>query len=286
MTRVPILLRDPRAVVGLAILGLFVIVAVFAPVVAPTDPTLQGDILRTRYLAPWSTGPDGVLHILGTDRFGRDMLSRLIFGTRISLTVGLLSVAVSVVVGCTVGVGAALGGRWVEHVLMAITDAALAMPRLVLLLALVALWEPSITIVILVLGLTGWMGIARLTRAEVKGVLARPFIDAARAQGMSLPRLLWRHLMPNATTPVIVAAALAVGSAITLESGLSFLGIGVPPPTPSWGNMISSGRDAMVHAPWIATLPGLAIVLAVVATNLLADSLRDVLDPATRPPTR
>ncbi len=283
MTSVPILLRDRRAVVGLAILGLFVIVAVFAPVVAPTDPTLQGDILRTRYLAPWSTGPDGVLHILGTDRFGRDMLSRLIFGTRISLTVGLLSVAVSVVVGCIVGVGAALGGRWVEHVLMAITDAALAMPRLVLLLVLVALWEPSVTLVILVLGLTGWMGIARLTRAEVKGVLARPFIDAARAQGMSLPRLLWRHLMPNATTPVVVAAALAVGSAITLESGLSFLGIGVPPPTPSWGNMISSGRDAMVHAPWIATLPGLAIVLAVVATNLLADSLRDLLDPSTRP---
>jgi peptide/nickel transport system permease protein len=268
---------------GLGLLGFFVFIAVFAPLVAPADPILQSDILRTRYLAPWTTGPDGVLHILGTDRFGRDMLSRLIFGARISLTVGLLSVAVSVVVGCLIGVGAALGGRVVEQVLMAITDAALAMPRLVLLLALVALWEPSITIVILVLGLTGWMGIARLARAEVKGMLTRPFIDAARAQGMSLPRLAWRHLIPNTMTPVIVAAALAVGNAITLESGLSFLGIGVPAPTPSWGNMISSGRDALVHAPWIATLPGLAIVLAVVATNLLGDSLRDFLDPATRP---
>jgi peptide/nickel transport system permease protein len=278
-----LLLRDYRAVVGLGLLGFFILVAVFAPLVAPTDPIVQNDILRTRYLAPGTTGPDGVLHILGTDRFGRDMLSRLIFGARISLTVGLLSVAVSVVVGCLIGVGAALGGRVVEQTLMAITDAALAMPRLVLLLALVALWEPSITIVILVLGLTGWMGIARLARAEVKGLLARPFIDAAKAQGMSLPRLAWRHLIPNAMTPVIVAAALAVGNAITLESGLSFLGIGVPAPTPSWGNMISSGRDALVHAPWIATLPGLAIVLAVVATNLVGDSLRDFLDPATRP---
>ena len=283
MSNLSLFLRDRRAVVGLGLLGFFVLVAVFAPLVAPTDPILQNDILRTRYLAPGTTGPDGVLHILGTDRFGRDMLSRLIFGARISLTVGLLSVAVSVVLGCLIGIGAALGGRVVEQVLMAVTDAALAMPRLVLLLALVALWEPSITIVILVLGLTGWMGIARLTRAEVKGLLARPFIDAARAQGMSLPRLAWRHLVPNAMTPVIVAAALAVGNAITLESGLSFLGIGVPAPTPSWGNMISSGRDALVHAPWIATLPGLAIVLAVVATNLLGDALRDWMDPATRP---
>ena len=283
MSNLSLFLRDRRAVVGLGLLGFFVLVAVFAPLVAPTDPILQNDILRTRYLAPGTTGPDGVLHILGTDRFGRDMLSRLIFGARISLTVGLLSVAVSVVLGCLIGIGAALGGRVVEQVLMAVTDAALAMPRLVLLLALVALWEPSITIVILVLGLTGWMGIARLTRAEVKGLLARPFIDAARAQGMSLPRLAWRHLVPNAMTPVIVAAALAVGNAITLESGLSFLGIGVPAPTPSWGNMISSGRDALVHAPWIATLPGLAIVLAVVATNLLGDALRDWMDPVTRP---
>ena len=282
MSNLSLFLRDRRAVVGLGLLGFFVLVAVFAPLVAPTDPILQNDILRTRYLAPGTTGPDGVLHILGTDRFGRDMLSRLIFGARISLTVGLLSVAVSVVLGCLIGIGAALGGRVVEQVLMAVTDAALAMPRLVLLLALVALWEPSITIVILVLGLTGWMGIARLTRAEVKGLLARPFIDAARAQGMSLPRLAWRHLVPNAMTPVIVAAALAVGNAITLESGLSFLGIGVPAPTPSWGNMISSGRDALVHAPWIATLPGLAIVLAVVATNLLGDALRDWMDPVTR----
>ncbi len=167
---------------------------------------------------------------------------------------------------------------------MAATDAALAMPRLVLLLALVALWEPSQLLVVLVLGVTGWMGIARLARAEVKGVLALPFIDAARATGVSWPGLIRRHLLPNTATPVIVAAALAVGNAITLESGLSFLGIGVPPPAPSWGNMIATGRDALVHAPWIATFPGIAIVLAVVATSLLGDGMRDALDPTTRPP--
>jgi peptide/nickel transport system permease protein len=276
------LLRDRRAVIGLAILGVLALVALLAPLLAPVDPNAQPDILRTRFLAPLSAGPDGTTYWLGTDRFGRDILSRLMYGSRISLTVGLLSVAVSVVLGCAVGVAAAVGGGWIERALMAATDTILAMPRLVVLLALVALWEPSLLLVVLVLGLTGWMGIARLARAEVKGILARPYLDAARALGISGWRLLWRHLLPNAMTPVIVAAALAVGNAITLESGLSFLGIGVPPPAPSWGSMIATGRDALVHAPWIATFPGLAIVLAVVATNLIGDSVRDVLDPTTR----
>jgi peptide/nickel transport system permease protein len=276
------LLRDRRAVIGLAILGVLAMVALLAPLLAPVDPNAQPDILRTRFLAPLSAGPDGTTYWLGTDRFGRDILSRLMYGSRISLTVGLLSVAVSVVLGCAVGVAAAVGGGWIERGLMAATDTILAMPRLVVLLALVALWEPSLLLVVLVLGLTGWMGIARLARAEVKGILARPYLDAARALGISGPRLLWRHLLPNAMTPIIVAAALAVGNAITLESGLSFLGIGVPPPAPSWGSMIATGRDALVHAPWIATFPGLAIVLAVVATNLIGDSVRDVLDPTTR----
>ena len=282
MTDLRWMIRDKRAAVGLAILGLFVLVAVLAPLIAPADPIAQPDILRTRFLAPLSQGPDGTLHWLGTDRFGRDILSRIMYGARISLAVGLFSVAVSVVVGSAVGIAAAMTGGIIERSLMAVTDAALAMPRIVLLLALVALWEPSLVLVILVLGLTGWMGIARLARAEVKGILARPYLDAARAAGLPWPRLLWHHLLPNSLTPVIVAAALAVGNAITLESGLSFLGIGVPPPAPSWGNMIATGRDALVHAPWIATFPGIAIVLAVVATNLLGDSMRDALDPTTR----
>jgi peptide/nickel transport system permease protein len=276
------LIRDPRAAAGLAILGIIAIVAVLAPLLTTIDPNAQPDILRTRFLAPLTSGPDGTMHWLGTDSFGRDILARLMYGARISLTVGALSVAVSVVLGCAVGITAAVAGGLVERSLMAVTDAALAMPRLVLLLALVALWEPSLLLIVLVLGVTGWMGIARLARAEVKGILTRTYIDAARATGVPAARLLWHHLLPNAATPVIVAAALAVGNAITLESGLSFLGIGVPPPAPSWGNMIATGRDALVHAPWIATLPGIAIVMAVVATNLLGDGIRDVLDPTTR----
>ena len=282
MTGARALVRDRRAVIGFAILATFAVVAVLAPILAPLDPNAQPDILRTRFLAPFSSGPDGTTYWLGTDRFGRDILSRLMYGARISLTVGMLSVAVSVLIGCVVGISAALGGGWIERALMAITDTVLAMPRLVVLLTLAALWEPSLWLVVLVLGLTGWMGIARLARAEVKGILARPYLDAARATGVSGLRLVWFHLLPNTMTPVIVAAALAVGNAITLESGLSFLGIGVPPPAPSWGNMIATGRDALVHAPWIAVLPGIFLVLAVVATNLIGDSLRDALDPTTR----
>ena len=281
MTGLRRLMRDRRAATGLAILGMFGVVAIFAPLLTPFDPNAQPDILRTRFLAPLAAGPDGAIHWLGTDRFGRDILARLMYGARISLAVGLVSVAVSTVLGCAVGVTAAMAGGTIERSLMAVTDAALAMPRLVLLLALVAIWEPSLVLVVLVLGITGWMGIARLARAEVKGVLARPYVDAARATGLSWQRLFWRHLLPNSATPVIIAAALAVGNAITLESGLAFLGIGVPPPAPSWGNMIATGRDALMHAPWIATFPGIAIVLAVVATNLLGDGLRDALDPTT-----
>ncbi len=282
MTALQSLRRDRRAVGAAAVLLTLAFVAMLSPWIAPTDPFAQHDILRTRFLPPFGTGPDGVFHLLGTDHFGRDVLSRLMHGARISMTVGFLSVAVSVLLGCTVGIAAAVAGGAAERLLMAVTDAMLAMPRLVLLLALVAIFEPSLLLVIMVIGFTGWMGIARLARAEVKGLLARPYVDAARATGISLGGLLLRHVLPNAMTPVIVAAALAVGNAITLESGLSFLGLGVPPPAPSWGNMIAGGREALVHAPWIAVLPGIAIVVAVIASNLLGDGLRDALDPTTR----
>lgn len=279
MTTLRRLLTDGRAFAGLTILGLFSAIAVLAPLVAPADPFLQTDILRTRFLAPLTAGPDGVFHLLGTDRFGRDLFSRLVYGTRISLTVGLLSVAVSVTLGGAIGVVAGVRGGTIEQVLMAVTDAVLAMPRLVLMLALVTLWETSLILVVLVLGFTGWMSVARLARAEVKALLERPFVDAARAGGASRWRLVSRHLLPNALTPVIVAAALAVGNSIMLEAGLSFLGLGIPAPAPSWGNMIAEGREALINAPWIATFPGLAVVLAVIACNLLGDGLRDALDP-------
>ncbi len=275
-------MRDGRSVTGLAILGTLIVFALLAPAIAPTDPSVQRDVLQTRLLAPLATGPDGMRHWLGTDQFGRDMLSRLLYGARISLAVGFLAVAVSVLLGTLIGAGAAVAGGVTERALMAATDAALALPRVVLLLALVALWEPSLHLVILVLGFTGWMGVARLARAEVKTVLTRPFVTAGQAAGLPPLRLLRRHVLPNALTPVVIATALGVGNAISLEAGLSFLGLGVPPPAPSWGNMISAGRETLINAPWIATFPGLAVVLAVIGCNLLGDGVRDALDPSSR----
>jgi len=282
MTVLRAVAADLRSALGLAVLTLLCALALFAPILAPTAPDVQIDVLQNRFLAPFTVGSDGLTHWLGTDALGRDMLSRLVFGARISLAVGFVSVALSLLLGTTIGIVSAVVGGVTERVLMAITDTALAMPRIVLLLALVALWEPSLVLVILVLGFTGWMSIARLARAEVKGLLHRPFVDAARATGSSRSSILRKHLLPNALTPIIVAGALAVGNAIMLEAGLSFLGLGVPAPAPSWGNMIASGREALVNAPWIATIPGLAVALSVVSLNLIGDGLRDALDPRTR----
>jgi peptide/nickel transport system permease protein len=168
----------------------------------------------------------------------------------------------------------------VSITLLGVTDFALALPRVVVLLLLAALWRPSTALVVIVLGLTGWMSVARLVHGEVRALAARPFVEGAVALGARRLRILVRHILPNALTPVIVAAALGVGNAITLEAGLSYLGLGVQPPTPSWGNMIASGRDTLVNAPWVATAPGLALALVVVACTLLGDALRDVLEPS------
>lgn len=282
MTAVRALLRDGRSAAGLAIVGTFALMALFAPVLARVDPSAQLDVLASRFLPPLARGPSGLMHWLGTDHLGRDVFARLVYGTRISVVVGLLSVLVAVGLGTAVGIGAAVGGRRTERALMGFTDAMLALPRIVLLLTLVALWRPSLVLVVLVLGFTGWMSVARLVRAEVKAVLARPFVEAARAGGVGGWRMLFRHLLPNALTPILIAAALGVGNAIMLEAGLSFLGLGVPAPAPSWGNMIAAGRDALVNAPWVATFPGVAVALAVVGCNLIGDGARDALDPRSR----
>jgi peptide/nickel transport system permease protein len=273
------LLRDRRGAFGALVLLAVVTCAVAAPLVTSGDPNTQGDIVATRFVPPLSSDAHGTFHALGTDRFGRDVWTRLVYGARISMGVGVLAVLLSIALGVVIG---AMAGYWrgpVSTTLLGVTDFALALPRVVVLLLLAALWRPSTTLVVVVLGLTGWMSVARLVHGEVRGLAVRPFVEGALALGARRIRVLARHILPNALTPVIVAAALGVGNAILLEAGLSYLGLGVQPPTPSWGNMIASGRDTLVNAPWVATAPGVALVLVVVACTMLGDALRDVLDP-------
>ena len=277
MTR---LLRDGRAAFGAMVLLVVLLCALFAPLVTNGQPAAQRDIVATRFVPPLSSDTRGAFHALGTDRFGRDVWTRLVYGARVSMGVGVIAVMVSIVLGVTVG---AVAGFWrgpIALTLIGLTDFVLAIPRVVLLLLIAALWQPSTALVIIVLGLTGWMSIARLVHGEVRALAVRPFVEGARAVGAPRVRVLARHILPNALTPVIVAGALGIGNAISLEAGLSYFGLGVQPPTPSWGNMIASGRDVLVNAPWVAAAPGVALVLVVVACTLLGDALRDVLDPS------
>ena len=272
-------LRDRRGAFGAAVLVATLLCALAAPLVSAGDPTAQRDLVATRFLPPLASDLHGAFHPLGTDRFGRDVWTRLVYGARVSLGVGTVAVLVSLAIGVAVG---AIAGFWrgvAGAVLLALTDFALAVPRVVLLLLLAALWQPSAWLVIVVLGATGWMPVARLVHGEVRALAARPFVEGAAALGVPRGRVLWRHILPNAWAPVIVAAALGVGNAILLEAGLSFLGLGVQPPTASWGNMIASGRDTLVNAPWVAAAPGAALVLVVVACTLLGDAVRDAADP-------
>jgi peptide/nickel transport system permease protein len=253
------------------------VTAIGAPLITGGDPNATGDILATRFLPPLTHDVHGTFHFLGTDRLGRDVWTRLAYGGRISLAVGFLSMILSVAIGTTIGAAAGWWRGWSATVLTGFTDFALALPRVVLLLLLAALWRPNTGLVVLLLGATGWMPVARLVHGEVRALAARPFVDGARSLGSTSHRVLWRHVLPNALTPVIVAAALGVGNAILLEAGLSYLGLGVQPPTPSWGNMIASGRDTLVNAPWVATAPGVMLVVVVVGCTLLGDALRDVI---------
>jgi ABC-type dipeptide/oligopeptide/nickel transport system permease subunit len=272
-----LVLRDRRGGFGAGVLALAALLALAAPLVAPHEGTPR-DVVATRFLPPLATDQDGTFHPLGTDRLGRDVWARLLYGARVSLAVGVLAVVISVLLGVAVGAAA---GYWPGTALglLAVTDFALALPRVVLLLLLAALWQPSAVLVVVVLGVTGWMPIARLVYGEVRALAVRPFVEGAAALGAPDRRILVRHVLPNALTPVIVAAALGVGNAMLLEAGLSFLGLGVQPPTPSWGAMIASGRDTIVNAPWVAAAPGAVLVLVVVACTLLGDAVRDALDP-------
>jgi peptide/nickel transport system permease protein len=272
-----LLLDDRRALVGGALVLLAAAAALAGPSLLGAAGGPLGDIVARRFAPPFAATPDGTLHLLGTDAFGRDLLARLCAGARVSLAVGFLAALTSLVAGVVAGATAGYAGGAIDRAILAVTDAALAVPRVPLLLLLVALFEPGIALVVLALGLTGWMGVARLIRAEVRSLRERPFVEAARALGVRPVVLLGRHVVPNALAPALVAAALGVGNAIMLEAGLSFLGLGIQPPTPSWGNMIAAGRDALVTAPWVALAPAVAVAAVVLACSLLADALEAAL---------
>jgi len=268
--------RNRTAVAGLIVILALYLIALLTPLIAPYDPTFQGDLLTERYVGI------SMAHPLGTDQFARDILSRLLYGTRISLLIGFVAVGISVTIGTLLGAVAGYVGGLVDGAVMRFVDMVISFPRLVLLITIIALFEPSIFLITAVLGLTLWPGTARIVRGEVLSLREREFVQAARALGYSKRRIILRHLIPNALAPVIVAATLGIGNTIVLEAGLSFLGLGVQPPTPSWGTMVADGRNVLLNAWWLSTFPGLAIVFTVLSFNLVGDGLRDALDPRLR----
>ncbi len=259
---------------GGLVIALLALTALLAPWLAPYDPSLQ--VLQDRLLPPCAH------HWLGTDQYGRDVLSRLIYGSRISLEVGFVAVSIYVFIGTTVGSLAGYYGGWVDGLLMRLVDIVLCIPTLFLIMMVITFVGPSIFNIMVVIGLTSWTDVARLVRGEILSLKEREFIQAARVIGMSDTRIILRHLLPNALGPILVVATLGVGGAILVESVLSYMGLGVQPPTPSWGNMLEEGKEHLVDAWWLITFPGLAIFLTVLGYNLLGEGLRDYLDPRLR----
>ena len=265
------LASNPLAVAGLIIVGLLCLVALFAFWLAPYDP----QAIDTWHILE----PPSKAHPLGTDPLGRDCLSRLIYGARISLLVGIVAVGIATVIGTLLGALAGFYGKWIDGLIMRFVDIVLCFPTIFLIMAVIAFLEPSILNIMVVIGLTSWMGVARLVRAEFLSLRQRDFVLAARISGASNARIVFSHILPNAVAPILVATTLGVGGAILTESALSFLGIGVQPPTPSWGNMLTEGKDNLEIAWWLSMFPGLAILVTVLGYNLLGEGLRDALDP-------
>ena len=265
-------LSNRLAVAGAATIALLCAVAALAPWLSPHDP-LQQDLLN-RLKAPSSS------HWFGTDELGRDVFSRILVGTRISLAVGFVAAFISISIGTVWGLISGFWKGWIDSAMMRIVDVILCFPTLFLILMILAVMEkPSIVMVMAVIGLTSWPGLARMIRGEVLSMRERDFILAAKGLGLSTPRVLFVHMLPNVVTPVIVAATFAVGAAILTESGLSFLGLGVQPPTPSWGSVLTSGKDFIHVGWWLFMFPGIAILITVRAFNMIGQGLRDVLDP-------
>lgn len=267
-------LKNKMAVSGGIIVLMFFAVSLLAPWISPYDP---GAIDLTAVLVPPSQ-----THFLGTDQLGRDVLSRMIWGAKISLKVGIAATGLAILIGTLLGALAGYYGGWVDSLIMRFVDIMLCFPTFFLILAVIAFLEPSIWNIMIVIGLTGWMGITRLVRADVSSLRERDFILAARGIGASDLRIVMVHILPNAMASVLVAATLGVAGAILTESALSFLGIGVQPPTPSWGNILTAGKDNIDIAWWLSFFPGLAILLTVLGYNLLGEGIRDSLDPRLR----
>jgi ABC-type dipeptide/oligopeptide/nickel transport system permease subunit len=265
--------RDTRARIGLIVIALLLLMAILAPLLARHDP-IRVDLLR-------QLQPPSAEHWMGTDVQGRDVWARLIYGARISLAVGLISQSIALAIGLTLGLIAGYFGRWVDDLVMRLADVTLAFPTLLLLIAMVAALQPSLLVVFVTVGIVGWAGMARLVRGQVLVVRQLEYVHAARALGTPDGRIIARHVLPNVIAPVVIATTLGMAGAIMAEAALSFLGLGVQPPTPSWGAMIADGRDLsqLRSSPWTSLFPGLAIGVTVLGFNLLGDALRDALDP-------
>ena len=271
------LLRDRSALASLLVVAAVVILSVAAPILPLTDP-LEQDLVA-RLIPPLWLAEGSPDHLLGTDQLGRDILSRVIWGARVSLIVGVSAVIISGLLGVTAGIVAGYFGGRVDNVLMRLADGQLAIPFILLVIAVISVVGPGIQNVIPVLGVTGWVIYARVARSEVLTLREREFVQAAHALGASAPRILLRHITPNILGSVAVVASIEVANVILLESALGFLGLGVQPPTPSWGNMLGEGRDYLATSWWLATIPGLALALTALSINIVGDFLRDVLDP-------
>jgi len=266
--------RNRLAVIGGVVVGVLVILAVLAPTLAPWDPNKHD----TRLIL----SPPSAQHWMGTDHLGRDVLSRVLYGSRVSLAVGFVSVGIATAIGIVLGALAGYRGGFVDATIMRLVDLMLVFPRFFLLLAVLAFLKPSIWTIMTVIGLTGWMGVARLVRAEFLTLREREFVIWSESVGAGALRIVFRHILPNAVAPILVAMTLGIPAAILTEAGLSFLGLGVQPPYATWGNILNDGRDYIEIAWWLTLYPGLAILITVLSYNLVGEGIRDALDPRLR----
>jgi peptide/nickel transport system permease protein len=270
------LVRSPTATFGVAVLALFILMAIFAPQIAPHAPTAP-NLLQRLTPPSWISGERA--HLLGTDHLGRDILSRLIFGTRVALVVGALGVLLAATIGITLGTLAGYVGGWTDTIISRVVDTLIAIPNVILYLAVLFAFGPSLTVLILVIGGVNWTTFARVVRAEVLSVKQREFIEASRASGQHVAGIVLKHVLPNVIAPILVVGTLNVATVIILEASLSFLGLGVQPPTVTWGRMLADGRNYVATAWWLATFPGLFITALSLSLIFIGDWLRDLLDP-------